>query len=84
MLKVHANVNMINFYFQLKGLQEISVTVARTTVVTTAHDLQLDEAFCILLKNFGSFDTNTSLSKPKNSCDIGLYHYCIQFCTCTS
>ena len=58
-LKVLANVNMTNCCFQLWGLRYISVTVARTTVVTTAHDLHLDETFRIL-QNFDSLDTNIS------------------------
>ena len=77
MLKVLANVNMINCYFHLWHLLSISVTVARTTVKTTVRDLHLDEAFHILLQNFGSFDTNTSLNKLMNSCNISIYHYCI-------
>ena len=47
----------------------MSVTVAKTTVVTTAYDLHLDEAFRILLQNLISFETNTSLNRPRNSCD---------------
>ena len=42
MLKVLANVNIINCYFDLWGQRQTSITLARVTVVTTAHDLHLD------------------------------------------
>ena len=82
-LKVLPNVNIISGYFHLGALQQILVMVARTTVITTAHNFHLNEAFCVL-RNFGSFETSTSLNKPRKCFDISIYHSYIQIYACRS